>query len=196
MRPPEPIARAVAAIHAAPPRLVYSFAGAGSLALYWLHAVAGSSRTVLEGLDCYAPQSLAEAAGGELGQAVSAETAAVLARRAQARAAALNGGDAGAGPLLGVACTAAIATECTRRGADRAFVAICDPDGGADYALTMRGVGAEGGRDRHGQEELVSQLVLYAIARACALDLAELTPALGPGERLSVGRILVGPGPS
>ncbi len=45
-------------IHAVPPRIVYAFAGAGSLALWWLHGVAGSSRTLLEAIDCYAPRSL------------------------------------------------------------------------------------------------------------------------------------------
>jgi hypothetical protein len=184
MLPPPAILRAVTVIHAAPPRLVYIFAGAGSLALYWLHAPAGSSRTVLEALDCYAPQALAEAAGGVPAQAVSAETVTALATRALARAATLSTDE---GPLLGVACTAAIATERARRGADRAFVAVCGSAGCTHYALTLREAGVAGGRDRYGQEELASRLVLYAIARACGLDLAELQLALRPGETLVGG---------
>jgi hypothetical protein len=209
MIPSQAIMRAVRAIHAAPPRLVYVFAGAGSLALYWLHATAGSSRTVLEALDCYAPRALAEAAGGAPAHAVSVATAGALATRALTRAAVLS---ESAAPLLGVACTAAIATERARRGADRACVSVCGPlvlsslphaapsdrvrsntDAHASgsvgvattsYTLTLRAAGASGGRDRDAQEELVSCLVLYAIARACALDLPELALELQPSEQL------------
>jgi hypothetical protein len=204
------ILRAVHAIHAAPPRLVYVFAGAGSLALYWLHATPGSSRTLLEALDCYAPRALAEAAGATPVQAVSVETAEALALRALVRAAALTDH---AVPLLGVACTAAIATDRARRGADRACVTVCGPllsgllptaPGGSipsgdaahatssagvattSYLLTLRAAGARAGRDRSAQEELVSRLVLYAIARACVIDLAELALELQPGEQLEV----------
>lgn len=159
MMPPDEIARAVAAIHAAPPRLVYVFAGAGGLALHWLHAVAGSSRTVLEARDCYAPRSLAEVVGAAPAQAVSADTAGAMAAWAHARAAALAEGP---WPLLGVACTAAIATDRERRGADRAHVAVWDGRAPAAYALSLLK-----GAPRHAQEELVSRLVIEAIARAC-----------------------------
>lgn len=211
MIPSQAIIHVVRAIHAAPPRLVYVFAGAGSLALYWLHATAGSSRTVLEALDCYAPRALAEAAGGAPAQAVSVTTAGALARRALARAALLS---ECAAPLLGVACTAAIATDRARRGADRACVAVCGPltlrslppgaqgdsvrsgdDGHApgsvgvamtSYTLSLRAAGASGGRDRDAQEELVSRLVLYAIAQACGLERPELALELKPGEQLAM----------
>ena len=51
------IADLVAQIHAAPHMVVYEFAGAGSLALLWLHSVGGSSRTILEATDHYANAS-------------------------------------------------------------------------------------------------------------------------------------------
>jgi hypothetical protein len=38
----------IESVHASGTRLVYEFTDAGSFALAWLHAVAGSSRTVLE----------------------------------------------------------------------------------------------------------------------------------------------------
>lgn len=168
--------RAITAIHAAPPRLVFAFAGAGSLALHWLHAVAGSSRSVLEARDCYAPRSLAELLGGAPAQAVSAETALAMAGWAAGRAAALAEGD---WPLLGVACTAAIATDRSRRGADRAFVAVRAGAGASTYALTL----AKGLRDRAGQEELVSRLIILAVARACGAP--EPALALLPDEGLT-----------
>lgn len=154
------LTRAIEAIHAAPPRLVYVFAGAGSLALHWLHAVAGSSRTVLEARDCYAPRSLAEVVGEAPAQAVSVETALAMAGWAAARAATLAEGD---WPLLGVACTAAIATDRARRGADRACIAVQSGAGARSYTLTL----AKGLRDRDAQETLVSRLVILAVAQAC-----------------------------
>lgn len=41
----------ITAIHTAARPCVIEFAGAGSQALWWLHSVAGSSRTVLEATD-------------------------------------------------------------------------------------------------------------------------------------------------
>ncbi len=170
----------IKAIHAAPPRLVYLFSGAGSQALTWLHAVAGSSRSVLEASDAYAPRALALLLGASPAQAVSAATAEAMAARAFARAAILAEAD---WPLLGVACTAAIATDRTRRGADQAFVAVCGAAGTHTYALTLRAAGSSAGRRRSGQEQLVSQLVIAAISAAC--NLPTLSLVLRPGESLS-----------
>lgn len=180
MEIPANIRRTVEAIHGAPQRLVYTFAGAGSLALHWLHAVSGSSRTVLEALDSYAPRSLAGVVGTTAASAVSAETAGAMAAWAIARAGDLAEGD---WPLLGVACTAAIATDRARRGADRAFVAVHGLIGETCYALTLREADAYDGRDRAGQEELISRLVLSAIAEACGLE--PLPLALLAEERLT-----------
>jgi hypothetical protein len=43
----------ITTIHATPQKIVFEFAGAGSQALTWLHAVGGSSRTILEATDRY-----------------------------------------------------------------------------------------------------------------------------------------------
>lgn len=165
----------IQAIHDAPPRLVYAFTGAGSLALHQLHAVAGSSRTVLEAVDCYAPRSLAALVGGPLTQAVSDATAEALADWAWQRAATLAEGP---WPLLGVGCTAAIATDRARRGADRAIVAVRATTVRWRYDLLL----AKGQRARVDEEALVSRLVILAIAAACGL--AEVVLELGPDETL------------
>jgi len=174
-RLPADVAVAVAAIHAAPPRLALAFAGAGSLGLHWLHAVAGSSRTLLEARDCYAPRSLAAVVSQPPGQAVSAATAQAMAAWALGHAAALAEGD---WPLLGVGCTAAIATDRERRGLNRAFVAVAAAGGAHAYALVLE----KGARERPAEEELVSRLLLRAIARACGAPGPEL--ALGAGDNL------------
>jgi hypothetical protein len=176
---PDEILRSVQAIHDAPPRLVYAFAGAGSLALHWLHAAAGSSRTVLEAVDAYAPRSLAGLLGGQPAQAVSAATARGMAAWAAARARALAEGD---WPLVGVGLTAAIATDRARRGADRAFVAVSAGGAVTVYALTM----VKGARARAEQEELVSRLLLLVLAGVCGAPEPEL--ALLPGETVEACR--------
>lgn len=132
----------------------------------------------MEALDCYAPRSLADWIGGAPQQAVSAATAEALARRAYARAAQLADYN---WPLLGVGCTAAIATDRIRRGADRAFVAVAMPTTIHHYHLTL----AKQSHDRSSEETLVSLLILYAIAAAC--DLPEL-----PALPLRIGDLLEG----
>ncbi|MGQ9927984.1 MAG: hypothetical protein ACUVS4_14070 [Chloroflexaceae bacterium] len=167
----------IQAIHDAPPRLVYVFAGAGSLALHWLHAVPGSSRTLLEARDCYAPRSLAAILGGPPPRAVSVETASGMATWAWRYAATLAEAP---WPLLGVGCTAAIATDRARRGADRAIVAVRLASDMRIYELFLD----KERRDRAAEEELISRLVLLAIAEGCATGQASL--ALGPEEALRV----------
>jgi hypothetical protein len=165
----------IEAIHAAPPRLVLAFAGAGSLALWQLHRVAGSSRTLLEAIDCYAPRSLAALIGAPPAEAVSAATALAMAEAAYARAASLADGG---WPLLGVGCTAAVATDRERRGADRCALAVRSAGGAQAQSLVM-----SRGRGREGQEALVARLIIGALARACGVA-GELPLGLLPDEQL------------
>ena len=153
---PDDVRQQVEAVHASPCLLVYEFAGAGSLALFWLHAVGGSSRTVLEATDRYSPASL------DVGDApaVAQETAQVMARRARERARALGADDRVA---MGVACTATIATDREKRGDHRAHIAVVSPGGARVSSLRLE----KGRHDRLGEEEAVSRAVLGAIADAC-----------------------------
>jgi len=154
---------AIQQIHASAHKLVFEFAGAGSLALFQLHSVAGSSRTILEATDRYAATSLVDLLGQVPEQFVSRETATAMASQAYRRAMRLaEPGTA----CLGVACTAAIATDRARRGEDRCWIAVRDSTGVSSYGLVM----IKGARDRLGEEQLVSQLLLHAIAAACGID--------------------------
>ena len=150
-------------IHDSAHKLVLEFAGAGSQALFWLHSVAGSSRTILEATDRYAAASLAELLGEPPGQAVARETAMAMAAVAYRRAMRLTDGAAGS---FGVGCTAAIATDRARRGADRCWIATRDRAGFRVYGLEM----IKGARDRQGEEALVSRLLLRAIADASGVE--------------------------
>jgi hypothetical protein len=163
-------------IHAAAPLMVMEFAGAGSLALWRLHSMAGSSRTVLEAVDRYAPASLVEAVGFLPERFTSAEVAAALAGHALERARSLV---SGGGPVFGLGLTAAIATEREKRGGHRCELAVADAFGTKRYGLEL----AKGVRDRLAEEELVSALVLRAVADASGV-LGASAPQLGDGDEL------------
>ena len=170
----------ITAIHAAAHKLVLEFAGAASMALFWLHAVPGSSRTILEATDRYAPGSMADLLGQPPEQFVSPETATAMAVAAYRRARRLAEPDV---PCLGVGCTAALVTDRARRGDDRVWLAVRDQAGVTTYGLTMN----KGLRDRLGEEELVSRLLIRAIAEGCGLD-ATLPLPLAAGEQVAQAR--------
>lgn len=158
-------------IHATPHRMVMNFAGAGAQALMWLHSVGGSSRTVLEATDRYTPASLVEAVGFTPQQFTSVRVARALAANAHTRAALLNP----AVPVFGLGATATIATDRAKRGEHRCAVAVTDALGTVTYSLTL----TKGLRDRAGEEELVSLVILKAVAEACGLTFPEVPVAAG-----------------
>lgn len=141
---------------------VVAVAGAGTEAISWLLGVAGASRTVLEILVPYASTSLTEFIGSEPDQFVSEETAAAMARSAYRRALQLQ---EGAAPVVGIACTATIATDRTKRGDHRCHIASWSSNGVRTYNLTY----VKGLRDRTGEDEIASKLVLRALAEAAGM---------------------------
>jgi hypothetical protein len=155
-------------IHATPHMMTMDFAGAGSQALAWLHSVGGSSRTVLEATDRYIPTSLAEAVGYMPEKFTSVETGNALANHAFERAKKLAKTGT---PVFGVGCTATIATDRAKKGDHRCVVSICDSLGTLSYELVI----TKGARDRKGEEDLVSLLILSAVAEASGIfDLPDL----------------------
>ena len=134
MRPAQQLDELIAAIHAAPPLVVYEFAGAGAQALAWLHGVGGSSRTILEASDRYAASALTDALGFEPEQFASAEVARALATNAFIRACDLAEPAARVG---GLGLTATIATDRPKLGDHGCWLALCDDRGIATYALGL-----------------------------------------------------------
>ena len=135
----------VARIHDSPHRAVLAVAGAGSRALAWLLGRPGASRTVLEALVPYGPKSMMDFLGFEPGQAVSQDTARSMAKEAFKRAQRLGPADS---PLVGLACTAALTTDRTRRGQNRCHVAAWDDAGWTAYDLVFWTRVGETGRRR------------------------------------------------
>jgi len=152
----------ITAIHATPHQIVLAFAGAGSQALAWLHGVGGSSRTVLEATDHYASSSLIEAIGYTPDQFASTRVACDLAVKAFLRASHLADPLT---PVAGIGCSATIATDYAKRGQHRCRLAVCDARGVTTYAVTL----AKGRRTRRTEEELVSLLIVKAVAELCGL---------------------------
>lgn len=150
-------------VHDTPYQLVYVAAGAGTEALNALFSIAGASRTVLECHVPYSKASFVEFLGREPQKYVSMETAGLLAGRALTRAQLLSEDDAT--PLVGVSCTATIVTDSPKRGDHRAYIVTWQADQVVGYHLNMK----KGARDRAGEERLVSNVVLNAIARATSV---------------------------
>ena len=155
--------RLVERIHSSPTMAVTAIAGAGAQALTWVLGVPGASRTVLEALVPYASSSVVEFLGHEPDQFVSEQTALDIAHSAYRRGLHLRENNA---PVAGVGCTATIATDRPKRGEHRAHVAFWTHDRATSYELKF----VKGLRDRDGEDEVVSKLVLRALAEANYVD--------------------------
>ena len=153
----------VQAVHDRPSRVMMVTAGAGTQALAWLLGVAGASRTLLEATIPYSESSFNSFLGHLPKQYVAAETAGLLAGRALNRASWLYDGEES---LVGLSCTATVVTDRPKRGQHRAHVATWTKDRVVNYHLNLN----KGRRDRYGEENLVSRLMLNALAEAFELD--------------------------
>ena len=162
-------------IHDSPGRLVLVTAGAGTQALAWLLGVAGASRTLLEALSPYDWAAFNDFLGQEPAQYVAPETARLMAGRALTRGHWLHQDQ----PIIGLACTATIATDRPKRGPHRAHVATWQNKSVAGYSLFLE----KGARGRAGEEALVSRLMLNALADAYELE-QRLELPFGPGDAL------------
>lgn len=168
----------VVKLHATPHKAVVAAAGAGSSALSWLLGVGGASRTLLEAQVPYSRRAMVGLVGTEPEQYVAPETARAMARAAYRRGLELREDDA---PIVGAACTAAIATDRTRRGEDRGCIAAWDAERVVTVSLTLE----KGLRDRAGEEEVFSRLLLKVMGQAFGVE-SELALGLAEGERLEV----------
>ncbi len=171
----------VVKLHATPHKAVLAVAGAGSSALSWLLGVGGASRTLLAAQVPYSRWAMVDLVGTEPEQYVAPETARAMAKAAYRRGLRLREDDA---PVVGVACTAAIATDRTRRGADRACIAAWDASRVISANLTLE----KGLRDRVGEEEVFSRLLLKVMGQAFGID-ADLDLGLTAAEELEIATV-------
>lgn len=153
----------VKTLHDYPMRLVLVTAGAGAQALSWLLGVAGASRTLIEALVPYDAAASNEFLGQTPNQYVSPEVARLMAGRAFTRARWLGQPDE---RVMGLSCTATIITDRPKRGQHRAHIATWQNERVRAYNLTL----CKGARDRAGEEDVVSRVMLNALAQAFGLE--------------------------
>lgn len=158
--PAEERSKLVAEFHATPFMAVLVITGGGARALADLCSVPGASRTLLEARIPYCARALAEFLRCSPLQAVSVETAAGLGYRAFERARHLMP-DAEV-PVLGVSCTAALATDRPKKGAHRLHVGVACGDRRRVYSLEL----TKGARTREEEERVAADLILQAMAHA------------------------------
>ena len=174
-------------IHSGPAQAVVVVTGGGAQAITWLLTVPGASRTVLETLVPYSERSLERFLGERPRGIAYSETAETMARRAYRRAVELADANV---PVVGIGCTAAIATDRRKRGAHRAHVARCTADSNVTYSLEFK----KGLRDREGEDTLTSMLIVRALAEASGvpvdfalpLDAAEHIDVRGSGDPIDL----------
>lgn len=143
-------------------RMVMVTAGAGTQALAWLLGVPGASRTLLEALVPYDYAAFDDFLGQNLAHYVTNDTARLMAGRAFTRARWLHESE---DHLVGLGCTATIVTDRPKRGEHRAYIAAWCTERVVWYQLTL----AKGLRDRQGEEEIVSRVLLNTLAESFGL---------------------------
>ena len=166
-------------IHASPAQAVVVVTGGGAQLVSWLLTVPGASRTALEVLVPYSERALADFLGERPHQVASVETAETMSRQAYRRAMELADSD---GPVVGIGCTAAIATDRAKRGTHRVHVARCTAHSVVTYSLEF----TKGLRDRVGEDTIASLLVVQALAEAAGVPMDVAIP-LSATEHLIIG---------
>src|SRR4051794_38985288 len=170
MVPDADTARFIAAIHAAPPKCVLALTG-GATAAALLLAVPGASHTVLDVAVPYDEHALTEYLGYRPDQFCFEAVSQDLAERAFERAGRLDPD----GPVIGIGCTASLATGRPKRGDHRFFVSIRTELEVVTHSLTL----TKGVRDRAGEEAVLDAILLNALAEACGI-LDRLAVSLRP----------------
>jgi hypothetical protein len=173
----------IEALHHAPTKYVLAVAGGGAGAAALLFNVPGGSRTVLEVVVPYQEQTLIEYLGHRPASFCSAATARDMAVRALERARWLAPGES----VLGVSCTASLATDRPKRGDHRLHVAVHTDDHVTIHTLTL----LKGARDRPGEEAVLDAVLLNALAAACGIA-ERVVPPLLPGEEVVIEPISCG----
>jgi hypothetical protein len=167
----------IEAIHRSRGKCVLALTGGGTGAAAWLLRVPGGSRTVLEVVVPYHEQALLAFLGRPPEQFCSAATSRAMAARAYERAAWLAPGE----DVLGLGCTASLATDRPKRGDHRFHLTSHSAQRITTYSLILR----KGERGREAEEAVLDSALLNALAEA--YELADRVPVpLLAGESMQV----------
>jgi hypothetical protein len=153
-------------LHRTSRKWVLALTGGGVEAAGLLFSVPGGSRTVLEVIVPYDEHALVEYLGHVPAQFCSAATSREMAARAYARASWLAPGEA----VIGLGCTASLATDRPKRGDHRFHLVLQTDSRITTYTLTLH----KGARDREAEEAVLDMILLNALAEAAGI--AERVP--------------------
>ncbi|CAM9471807.1 unnamed protein product [Chrysoparadoxa australica] len=175
-----------------PAKLCVSTTGAGGQAVAWLMGIPGASSSLLEATAPYCRASGKQWTGLESDSAgaCSVEAAQGLAETALKRGLELAFQEEGFSVLkegvVGVGCTAAVASTQPKKGSHRAHVAY-STSGGKSCVLSL--TLTKGQRSREEEDWVVSRLIVRAIAEGAGVDLPEgyVVTGLAEGEEVPVG---------
>ena len=176
----------VRGIQASGRALVLAITGGGSQALADLLTVPGASHCVLEAMVPYSEPALTRFLGGKPDHFCSPAAA-----RAMAMAAYLRASEYGppSGDLLGVACTASLATDRPKRGTHRLHAASQSATTTAVMSIEL----TKGRRTRQQEERIAAAIILNLIAEACGI--AERLPTGLDGDETVEQAVIVAPQP-
>jgi hypothetical protein len=184
----DPCIKLIERIHAAPLQSVIAVTGGGATAISELFSVPGGSRTILEAIVPYSAAAISDWLGRQPEHFCVEDTALAMASVAYRRAGELARIAEGNALLVGLACTASLASDRPKKGEHRCYVATQTKDETRSWSLIL----AKGARDRMGEEQLVAQLVLRSLG--CAAGLSDLTsPGLVSGEKIVEQRAVADP---
>jgi nicotinamide mononucleotide (NMN) deamidase PncC len=144
-------------------QLALAATGGGGELVSWLLNHPGASGSVIEVQVPYREEALAAYLGSAGPHRVTAQTARDMADRAFVRARRFTGVEEG---MVGVGVTAALTTSRSRRGEDRAYIALRLPQEYRLFDLHFE----KGAADRLAQEEGLSRFVLAVLAEACGAE--------------------------
>lgn len=176
----------VARFHAAPARAVLAITGGGSQAIGQLLDVPGGSRTVLEAVVPYSATAMEDWLRAKPEQFCSPRTARAMAVAAFERAGKLTRGREAGGDqkspvpqaqpspsdLVGIGCTASLASNRSKRGPHRIHVAWQRLSATSTHSIEL----VKGRRTRAQEERLAALMILNAVAEAAGME-----------ERVSIG---------
>lgn len=151
----------IARIHAANRPAVLAVTGGGSGGIAQLLAVPGASRTVLSAVVPYAAEALSQWLGVRPEEFCSDWTARAMAMRAYDQARHL----APTSDVVGVACTASLASDRPKRGPHRVHLAFQTRSTTATAFLELD----KGARGRAEEEQIVAALLVDLVAQACEI---------------------------
>lgn len=177
-------------LHRTSRRFVIVVTGGGASAISDLLIVPGGSHTILEGAVPYSSSALLHFLGRLPEQFCSEETALAMATVAFQKATLLKPYSENKRGCVGISCTAALVSDRPKKGDHRCFVAVETFGTTTAYSLTLE----KGARDRAAEEQLVSRLILSAMASAAGLnDIPPLALRAGESvhERSAVGHPLL-----